>query len=154
MKNLSVQLLSSGNKTDEFLPGYCCQCEEYACEVENSPTDAFSNLYQNIYKTSTRISGAKKNVKLFVYDLGISNNNEFCGVGNGYISCFNHAFESKWCTFIQKIIDDNFVVEIWFENSLLKKIDAWKEIRILTKLEGKKIAGLDSDATNKILQDP
>ena len=48
-----------GNKTDEFLPGYCCQCEEYVGEVENGPIDAFSNLYQNIFKTSTRISGAK-----------------------------------------------------------------------------------------------
>jgi hypothetical protein len=176
-----------GNKTNEFLPGYCCQCEDYAGEVENNPTDAFSNLYQSIFKTSTRISGTKvlgfeikeivqellldiefrpyliqveKNVKLFVYGLGTSNNyNGFCGAGNGYISCFNYTFESKWCTFIQKIIDDAFVVEIWFENSLLKKIkrnspnDAWEEIGILTKLGGKKIAGLDNDTTNKILQD-
>ncbi len=175
-----------GNKTDKFLPGYCCQYEEHASEVESNPTDAVSNLYQAVFKTSTRVSGAKvlgfeieeivqelllniefrpyliqveKNVKLFVYGLGVSNNNEFCGVGNGYISCFNHIFEGKWCTFIQKIIDDSFIVEIWFENSLLKKFkrkspnDAWKEIGILTKLEGKKIAGLDNDITNKILQD-
>jgi hypothetical protein len=174
-----------GYKDNEFCPGYCCQCEEISSEVEKNPTDAVSKLYQKINPNSTRrISGAEvlgfeldevvqelllniefrpysiqieNNINLFICGLRSSNNNALCGAGNGYVSTFNYAYKKNYCTFFQKIIDDKFVVEIWFENNLLKTIkkngpnDAWKEVGILVKLEGKKIAGLDNDTTKIIL---
>nr|CAG8496953.1 11721_t:CDS:2 [Entrophospora candida] len=170
-------------KDNEFCPGYCCQCEEISGEVEKNPTDAVSKLYQKINPNSTRkISGAEvlgfeldeviqelllniefrsysiqieNNINLFICGLRSLNNNALCGAGNGYVSTFNYTYKKNYCTFFQKIIDDKFVVEIWFENDLLKTIkkkgpnDAWKEVGILVKLEGKKIAGLDNDIYNK-----
>lgn len=173
-----------GYKNNEFCPGYCCQCEELSSEVEKNPTDAVSKLYQKINVNSTRrISGAEvlgfesneivqelllnvefrpysiqiENINLFICGLGCSNNDELCGAGNGYVSIFNHTQKKKHCTFFQKIVDNKFIVEIWYENNLLKKIekerpnDAWSEVGILAKLKGKEIAGLDNDITKTIL---
>jgi hypothetical protein len=174
-----------GNKLNALHPGYCCQCDEISSEVESNPTDAVSNLYQKIFKSSTRISGIKtlgfesndivqelllniefrpysiqiESITLFIYGLGISKNKEFCGAGNGYISSFNYKFAKKWCTFIQRIINDKFIIEVWHENELLKEIkknnpnDAWKELGILNKHEGKKISGLNNNITSMILEE-
>ena len=146
-KNFILRVIK-GNKLNALHPGYCCQCDEISSEVESNPTDAVSNLYQKFFQSSTRISGIKalgfesndivqelllniefrpysiqmESVNLLIYGLGISKNDEFCGAGNGYISSFNYKFAKKWCTFIQKIIDNKFIIEIWYEGELLREI--------------------------------
>ena len=183
-KNFILRVIK-GNKFNASHPGYCCQCDEISGEVESNPTDAVSNLYQKIFQSSTRISGIKalgfesndivqelllniefrpysiqmESVNLLIYGLGISKNDEFCGAGNGYISSFNYKFAKKWCTFIQKIIDNKFIIEIWYEGELLREIkkkspnDAWRELGILNKYEGKTISGLNNNITTMILEE-
>ena len=52
-KNFILRVIK-GNKFNASHPGYCCQCDEISGEVESNPTNAVSNLYQQIFQSSKK----------------------------------------------------------------------------------------------------
>ncbi|CAG8617877.1 6825_t:CDS:10, partial [Funneliformis caledonium] len=129
--------------TEEFgSPGYVCQSEQLSSNIENSPSQAICKLYQKIFKNSTRYSGnlvfglKNKDItdqllmnipfrpftiqidkfSIIIYGLGVSTNENYLGAGPGYMFSFIHKYSQKRCVFVQKIRENDCIIQIWHEN--------------------------------------
>ena len=129
--------------TEKFeSPGYVYQSEQLSSDVENSSSQAICKLYQQIFKNSTRYSGSlvfgleNENItdqllmdipfrpftiqmdkfSIIIYGLGVSTNENYLGAGPGYRSSFIHKYSQKRCLFVQKIRENDCVIQIWHEN--------------------------------------
>jgi hypothetical protein len=145
-----VTTIVKGNSIDSELPGYCCQCGSFTTTVEDSPTAAISNCYQEFFNVNTRFSGKKiigfedqkilkelltdvsfqpllillDKISISIFKIGFSSNEEWHGAGNGYLSSFSYTYKKTNCNFIQKISNGLCHVEIW---NNLNKMDSFVE---------------------------
>src|SRR4051794_4794781 len=119
-------------------PGYVCQSEQLSSDIENSPSQAICKLYQQIFKNSTRYSGnlvfglENEDITnqllidipfrsftiqidkflIIIYGLNISTNENYLEAGPGYISSFIHKYSQKQYVFVQKISENDCVIQI------------------------------------------
>ena len=171
--------------TEKFgSPGYVCQSEQLSSDVENSSSQAICKLYQQIFKNSTRYSGnlvfglENENItdqllmdipfrpftiqidkfSIIIYGLGVSTDKNYLGAGPGYISSFIHKYSQKRCVFIQKIRENDCVIQIWHENVKLFEyvgntpVEVWNKTKILGKFSGSNLFGLEHPTTQRLLQ--
>ncbi|CAG8778877.1 672_t:CDS:1, partial [Racocetra fulgida] len=104
--------------------------------VYSSITAAINSAYYQQFKTNTHYSGLDifndeiitqllidipfhplqikyNNIKIFIAQIGISNNKNFNFAGCGYISSFSHKVRDDQCLIVQTIEENNTIIYVY-----------------------------------------
>ncbi|POG72949.1 hypothetical protein GLOIN_2v1840190, partial [Rhizophagus irregularis DAOM 181602=DAOM 197198] len=162
-------------------PGFLCFSEEYRSGVCSSPTDT---CYEKVFHSNAKFPGPQvmgfdnsniiqqllddiifrpymiSLVKLNVIVLGMgkSKKPEWNYAGEGYKSVFQSHYNGIKSAFIQEIEDEECVVQIYTNDTLIKTYNAidpnevWLCIGRLSNYSGKKIFGLENPYTQICIQ--
>lgn len=158
----------------DLKPGFSCEVdgESIVCET---PSAAINHMYKKFTnKKGTEYSGnvilgfdnlevtnellkdvdfqpfmvTLENINIFVFAIGL----EWCtiwdGVGEGFCSSLTSRFKLSSCHFVQKVIKNNCIIEIYKGNECIANFDGttptevWEKVGILKKYNGKDLFGI------------
>ncbi|CAJ0920336.1 14243_t:CDS:2 [Entrophospora sp. SA101] len=80
-----------------------------------------------------------ENINIFIFAIGSGWNANWDGVGEGFCSSFTSRFKSESCHFVQKIIKNNCIIEIYKGNECIANFngatptEVWKKTGVLKK---------------------
>lgn len=192
-ENNFILTVVKGNKEHSEQPGYLCNCESFfTTEPSKSSTDAISTVYQKMFHTKTRFSGPMimgfdkpaicekllegisfrpyfinlELVRIFVFGIAKSENNQWGYAGIGYKSSFFFQLAKKRYLFLQEFEEDVCKVTIMqkttFENVYYGNTPdlVWErifheqgtKIAKLMILTGKVLFGIENTITQRLIQ--
>ncbi|CAG8568308.1 11160_t:CDS:2 [Dentiscutata heterogama] len=114
----------TGYSTISFLPGYQCSCNNILSEIVDNPSMAIFTVYTNLFKTKTHYSGPLiiGKIKIFVFEIGSSLQQNLKKRGSGYKSSLIHEYHSKNTLFVSTIDDLNYSLKIYQDFQLINHI--------------------------------
>ncbi|RHZ85228.1 hypothetical protein Glove_69g34 [Diversispora epigaea] len=156
-----------------MLPGYLCQCNDYIGQIENDSSKAISLAYAQFFKNETRFSGLLvlgwqddnitqqlsndvlftpmeiliNSLKIFVYEIGVSSNENWHNAGSGYKSSLIHKYNDRQAIYVSQIDDDKCILEIYQDNQIKKRFegespnDVWNNSGQIKKYNGNQLFG-------------
>ncbi|GET51900.1 hypothetical protein GLOIN_2v1880126 [Rhizophagus irregularis DAOM 181602=DAOM 197198] len=162
-------------------PGFLCFSEEYRSGVCSSPTDT---CYEKVFHSNAKFPGPQvmgfdnsniiqqllddiifrpymislEKLNVIVLGMGKSKKPEWNYAGEGYKSVFQSHYNGIKSAFIQEIEDEECVVQIYTNDTLIKTYNAidpnevWLCIGRLSNYSGKKIFGLENPYTQICIQ--
>ncbi|CAJ0646415.1 7556_t:CDS:2 [Entrophospora sp. SA101] len=149
----------------DLKPGFSCEVGEESIVCE-TPSAAINYMYKKITnKKGTTYSGnvvlgfdnlevtnellkdvdfqpfmvTLENINIFIFAIGSGWNANWDGVGEGFCSSFTSRFKSESCHFVQKIIKNNCIIEIYKGNECIANFngatptEVWKKTGVLKK---------------------
>ncbi|CAJ0750014.1 5225_t:CDS:2, partial [Entrophospora sp. SA101] len=110
-------------------PGFSCE-EQHILEVTNE-------LLKDVDFQPFMVT--LENINIFIFAIGSGWNANWDGVGEGFCSSFTSRFKSESCHFVQKIIKNNCIIEIYKGNECIANFngatptEVWKKTGVLKK---------------------
>jgi len=97
--------------------------------------------------------------KIFIYGLGVSDSESWCGAGTGYMSSFISDYKRKRCLFLQSIKNQLCHIEIFDDGGIIVQFEGktpnevWAKLNLLQRFSGDDLFGLkDSNTQKKLTQ--
>ncbi|RHZ49465.1 hypothetical protein Glove_520g3 [Diversispora epigaea] len=173
---------------DRFLqrPGYICEAKDKKSEILDNPSAAITTLYQQIFQSKTRFSGplimGHDNIEiskqlltgvtfrpfyflngklwLFIFGIGISDEEQFHYTGTGFKSSFisTTGAEKKRTLFVQEINKKKFIIKIYQNFELISThIDnspdsVWQKVGMLQGYKGTDLFGISHPKFQSVIQ--
>ena len=165
-------------------PGFLCFSEENRSDICSSPTEAINICYEKVFRSNAKFPGPQVmgfdnsniiqqllsdiifrpymislgRLNVIVLGMGKSKKQEWNYAGEGYKSVFQSNFNGEKSAFIQEIDDDECIVQIYTNGTLIKTYSAidpdevWLCIGRLSNYSGKNIFGLENPYTQTCIQ--
>jgi hypothetical protein len=168
----------------DLKPGFSCEVGEESIVCE-TPSAAINYMYKKITnKKGTTYSGnvvlgfdnlevtnellkdvdfqpfmvTLENINIFIFAIGSGWNANWGGVGEGFCSSFTSRFKSESCHFVQKIIKNNCIIEIYKGNECIANFngatptEVWKKTGVLKKYKGEELFGVSHTVVSNEFQ--
>jgi len=164
-------------------PRYLATCGSVISEIYTSSSAAITSLYKNIFGTKTKFSGPLvmgfdqaaiveqllsnvqfrpfeffvETLRIIVFGIGISKNQEWNYAGAGYQSSFVDNVDKKQFLYVQNFTDKRCNLTIYEENQLRTIVcgktpaDVWSIVDHKPRFDANKLFGIDNEYTQALI---